>query len=300
MQRPARAPARLLLTRLALSLARTTSKLGRRLLPGLPFIALLAGALNSCMALPPAIADPAKIALPASRIPTSKAGELSPGLTPTKRSSGASLPIVTPDPSLFRPSATPSAGADRLMPTPSLTPRPLRISMLLYLDGERLARWNYLIDQTTLIADNVAAYSPSANGRFAALLKRASASSSKATPYSLWRMDLTNSDLVELLPSTPWLDHLSISPNGQWVAYGGSAGQKTIQVLPATQPGAPIPAGDCEAENQEICRGFSWSPNSQEGFWVDERGIWLFNLYRRQPALISPAQIEVSDPKGKK
>lgn len=159
-------------------------------------------------------------------------------------------------------------------------------------------RWDYVTNFSGVLAENVEAYSASANGQRIALLRSQGITANGVEVFDLDVFDLQTKQIYTRLHDIPRLFQLSTSPNAQWLAYQEKMEGGAMYLLHLTSEAAPQPAGQCDAKVAAHCSQFSWSLDSQVILWGDERGIWKYVLSDPAPAVIHNGEVEVTDPRG--
>ncbi len=242
---------------------------------------------------------------PAGRFPSASTSTVARTELPPPKS-----PTTTPTPTRTRflatytltATATPTRRRATVTPTLSPTPiRALQTSRLLYQSGEELLSWDPLTNRINSIADRVAVYAVSANGRKIALLQSLKITGNGMERFNLSLLDVATNQVSLLSEATPRLANLSLSPDGRWMAYY-SPHQGGKIIIRSTEVGAqPIEAGDCQPVNQPTCSpNPAWSADGDYLVWSDGRGIWLRWRTLQETRLVLGSRIEVNDPKGKK
>ncbi len=187
-----------------------------------------------------------------------------------------------------------------LSPHPSPTPDPIGFSKLLYISKGSLFLFDRIKNEKTLIAAYVSQFSVSRNGRRLVYLQNKQITANAEQLYELYRYDLLNGQSTQLMAETPQLYHLTISPDGRYLAYATQADGGEIITLSTDRSSSSIPIGHCEPNQPQHCKELLWSPDGQGLVWNDLHGIWFSYLSNGKAKLVSPDKIEVIDPKGKK
>jgi hypothetical protein len=258
-----------------------------------------------------------------------------PNLTATPQPTWTPSPTFTPTllPTIVPPIHTPVAGQ-----LPRMT------YDLLFLGKYSLMRWNHRTGQIeTLVAPDiqgernwgrnqkvawmagpgspdgsVSSFSVSADGQKIALRR---ISGSTASEIDLFEMSTRQTTPLVQAPGQD-LVHVSISPDGQWVAYiqvgsfpsvptiltppggyrtglalspaipvGGGTSAGMIYAVRTDAPDRRIEVGYCAEERTEEhwweCSGFVWSPDSRSIAWNDGRGVWVAELGQPARQLVS-------------
>jgi hypothetical protein len=241
-------------------------------------------------------------------------------------------PTVTPLPtSIPLPTLKPTSLPTIIPPIQSVTADHLpQISHdLLFLNNGRLTLWDHLTGQIEILVGPETASTPSiqpvafmtgpgspygsvngfsvSNDGTKIALSRVVA----FTNYEIAFFDLGTRQLTSVYQGGSQGDDLlgmSISPDGQWIAYipqdlsssqdhrrplglaapalypsaGGGIRSGTIYAVRTDQLGEPIPVGVCGSGSAQDysrdCVGMLWSPDSGSIAWSDGRGIWLAQL----------------------
>ncbi|MBN2549135.1 MAG: PD40 domain-containing protein [Anaerolineales bacterium] len=195
-----------------------------------------------------------------------------------------------------------STPTPEIQPTP--TPRHQMVSDLLFLSNERLMRWDHTTGYLGMLVEGVKSYSASASGREIALLRTREITANGIELFDLDLLDFKTMQLIRLEEKLPRLYSMTISPDGNWIAYILQEESFQIQTARIEQTGSsptlslPLTIGDCQPQAEGQCIQLAWSPDSRSLLWNDSRGIWLGTIDKNLSHLVLPAQIEVLDPKG--
>lgn len=270
----------------------------------------------SCSALPSGFPKSAVVGgIPTTGTP---AGELQLESTPLSAPE-ISLPLDYPQETSLvlkrNSSQTPTVKAENQLPTESLptptpeaqptpTPRHQMVSDLLFLSNERLMRWDHTTGYLGMLVEGVASFSASASGREIALLRPREITADGIELFDLDLLDFETMQLVRAKEKIPRLKSMTISPDGNWIAYFIQDEILQVYIDRIDQPGSNPNAsqgqtpGECQPQAADQCSQLAWSPDSQSLLWKDHRGIWLGTVDKNQARLVLPAQVEVVDPKG--
>ena len=190
-------------------------------------------------------------------------------------------------------------------PSPAAPPgwNPAMASDLLFRTDSLLVRWDPFTQSADLLADNVAAFTPSPTGRTVILLRPANIAANGVERFDLLLLDLQSGQSLPLLAQTPRLYHLAVSPDGQRLAYLEQADGGDVYTLRLPSPGQPASAeplrlGVCQPGPRPGCTPPAWSPDSLSLLWLDERGAWLSILRPDDARLVQSLEVTVNDPRG--
>ncbi|MEW5868412.1 MAG: hypothetical protein AB1894_03995 [Chloroflexota bacterium] len=183
-------------------------------------------------------------------------------------------------------------------PWPTRTPLPEHTSDLLYLSDERLMRWDHVTGYAVTLAEGVAAYTASADGRRVALLRAHNVAANGVALYDLDLLDFSSGRLTSLAQQVSRMYGLAFSPNAAWIAYTSQPDGGQVQIIPGTAPGEALDLGACQQAQEVQCAQLVWSPDSRSILWSSADGLWLAEVEKRASRLVHPAQVEVIDPKG--
>jgi dipeptidyl aminopeptidase/acylaminoacyl peptidase len=176
---------------------------------------------------------------------------------------------------------------------------PESTSQLLFITEGRLAQWNPVSDEMSLLATRVVEYSASTNGEAITVLRARGVEGSDLQGFSLMLVDVAGNKKLTLLEQSDHLYNLSVSPDGRWIAYTTQAGGGSIFVMRTQVDSQAIKLGACENELELTCEGIiTWSPDSTNIAWSDASGIWVSDLEPDNAHIAMPNRIEVKDPKG--
>jgi hypothetical protein len=110
--------------------------------------------------------------------------------------------------------------------------------------------------------------------------------------------DFETKQLNYLVESVPGMFGVSISPDGNLVLYNQESSTGEIYIVKNEPNSSPEVLGVCIGSQNEDCRDFSWSPDSQMIIWSNPNGIWAADLSDLPGYLLHPNRITVTDPKG--
>lgn len=233
-----------------------------------------------------AVTSPTLTALPASATPQKTRAAIE---TTTASGDAPATTGATPPTPVVQPAAAAS-------------PTPQPVANLLYLSGETLLRWDPLTNRATRLAQGVTQYEP-VGSKQVLLLRSQPVVANGAALFEVSLLDLATRQIAPLLPETPRLHNLAISPNGEWLAYTSLKDGGAVNLLPLT-PGEAAPEphnlGLCLQERPADCTGLAWSGDSRLLLWSDTRGVWLANLEEGTASLATTDRLEVTDPRGGK
>jgi hypothetical protein len=119
---------------------------------------------------------------------------------------------------------------------------PSRTSDLVYLQGERLMRWDHVTNYATILAENVAEFATSPGGGVIVLLQPQRVggiilrSANGVQYFDLQLLNLSSMQMAPVRQHVTRLYHMSVSPDDNWLAYTLTAqgGQILLQRLPQT------------------------------------------------------------------
>jgi hypothetical protein len=187
-----------------------------------------------------------------------------------------------------------------VVPTSTVASIPHFSSDLLFLSERRLGRWNDVSDELSLMAANVVSFASSENGHQIALMRSHGITHQNENLFDLDVMDLQTNRTRTLLQDTQQVFLISISPDGQWIAYTTQELGGSIFLLSTENEASPLKLGNCSQPDHTLnCNnGPVWSLDSRSLAWSDEQGVWVYAMESDQTELAVPGKLEVSDPKG--
>jgi hypothetical protein len=199
--------------------------------------------------------------------------------------------------------ATPAAEAP--IPTATRSRQPSPVSDLIYLAADRLMRWDPLTRHAIPLAQNVAGFVASADGRVILLLRPQNITANGAQRYKLEALRLEDQQIVTLFDDASQPGQILASPDGSLVAFTQSlTGGETIYLLPLDPGSKPQKLGVCQPAPAGECAALAWSPDSQSLLWSDAQGLWQASTTVGETAskaqLVHPNKVQVLDPKGQK
>ncbi len=207
-------------------------------------------------------------------------------------------PIANPTATTASPEKT--SAPPTIVPTSTVASIPHFSSDLLFLSERRLGRWNDVSDGLSLIAANVVSFASSDNGHQVALLRSHGIANQNGNLFDLDVIDLQTNRTRTILQDTQQIFLMSISPDGQWIAYTTQELGGSIFLLSTGNSASPIKLGNCSQPDHTLnCdNGPLWSLDSRSLAWSDEQGVWVYSMENDQTELAVPGKLEVSDPKG--
>lgn len=211
--------------------------------------------------------------------------------TPDAEETGLQLSVV---PASQQPALTSSSPVS----TPTPAGEPGKTSDLLFLSGPRLLRWDHVTNFTTGLAENVVDFSPSASGEKIAMLRRQNITANGIQLYNLDILDLKEKQIHTLIENSPPLFQISLSPNGERIAFMAQDGIGQVFVQSTIEGSDPEKIGECWPANEMHCQRLSWSPDGRSMVWSDRTGVWLSSMRDKLSRLVLPNQVEVNDPEN--
>jgi len=160
-------------------------------------------------------------------------------------------------------------------------------------------RWDHVTNYMVPLAENVSTYSISADGRKVALLRSTRVAANGTALFNLDLLDLDTKQTSSLLKGIPQIRGILISPNARWIAFQEGGAKPSLYAISINKPDERKQLGICNSDDG-YCETASWSPDSNSLLWEDNLGIWVSDLDRSNPTLITSPVYEVTDPKGQK
>jgi len=171
-------------------------------------------------------------------------------------------------------------------------------SDLLFLSGGNLMRWDHVTNFFNVLVENVVDFSVNESASHIALLKSANVSRNGVELFHLAVLDLDTKQLQYLLEDTPRLFHISISPDGEWVAYKDEQDNGLIYGIHLDDSQYPHELYACNDADTAKCDLLQWSPVSAELLWSDVDGIWMADFEDISVSQVYSNTIQVADPDG--
>jgi WD40 repeat protein len=228
-----------------------------------------------------------------------------PPITPSAKSSPqASYELFQKEQSLNRPannlpSATQAIPFQPISPSGTPLPHPDQTSDLVYIASGNLMRWDYVTGFSGALIGGVSEFSASANGKKIALLRPKKIAANGVELFDLALLDFESMQVTNILEQMPRLYHITISPDGGYIAYTLDQQSGPIYVLPTGNSAKPRELGKCYLTEGTSCQELVWSPDSKQLLWSDAQGIWESAPDQAVPHLVHSGKLEVSDPQGK-
>jgi hypothetical protein len=185
-----------------------------------------------------------------------------------------------------------------LTPSAFVPNYPSKTSDLLTIVENDLVRWDYVTNFMVPLVQGVIDFSVSADGNRIVLLRFPKVTANGKAIFDIDVLDLKSKKIQNLRKGLSAIHHLLLSPDGRWLAYQQDADEKYIIGIQLSLPDNDIKIGLCDQPDNEPCSSISWSPDSQVLLWEDRHGIWMSQLSKNEPKLISSHKIQFLDPKG--
>jgi hypothetical protein len=183
------------------------------------------------------------------------------------------------------------------MPTATPARAAIPVSSLLYLSNDRLMRWDRRTTLAEPLADGVAAFAASADGRSVAYTQLQGMAANGVLRYNLIHLNLVTLTSTAVLTQSPALRMFAISPNGLRLAFVPDVEGRPIYGASLEQR-IPQRLGACASDDPTLCDRLAWSPDSSSLAWSDASGAWLAAFDGQPARLAIPSEIQVTDPKG--
>jgi hypothetical protein len=195
---------------------------------------------------------------------------------------------------------TPTAASQVLAPEPltDTIPEYGETSDLLYLDEDKLMRWDHITNYSSMLIDGISEYDVSQSGNQIAVLKKMKVTADGQEIFNLGVFDFKTKQLNYLVESVAGMFGVSISPDGKLILFNKESPTGEITIVKNEPDPNPEVLGICIGSQNEDCNEFSWSPDSQKIIWRNPNGIWLADVTDLPGFLLHPNKITVTDPKG--
>ena len=276
-------------------------------------VLLICGAflLASCSALParlPLLSTPAASQNDSAPSPTidppsiiKETAQAPSATSSTTLTKSSQIPTSTPTLPLLRTrqitESPPVISKPTFTPTPSEAPN--LISYFLFIADGKLKLWDHFSQRINTLAEDVVEYSVSQNGQKIAILQSKDIAANGVALYHLALLDMETSQTTTVIPETARIYGVSISPDGRWIAYTSQENGGTIYTQPLEEDAQARKMGECVHEHELQCISkVTWSPDSSELLWSDERGVWISDLKQDAPQLVLPQKLQIQDPQG--
>jgi hypothetical protein len=210
--------------------------------------------------------------------------------TPTPDSLAISAPISPTAPTLLE--ITPSPGITATQTTGW-------ISDLIFQSKTDLIRWQPDSTEAQRISEQAIRYAASRDGSQIAVLQNRQITANAEQLFDLVIFHSWAGDPVTILPSTPKLDLLTVSPDGRWVNFLDPDQPDRILQSTTRQAVDPTYIGDCQRVSPEHCTVLIWSSDSRDLMWSDRQGLWVSHE-SQQASLVAAPVVETIDPQGEK
>jgi WD40 repeat protein len=123
-----------------------------------------------------------------------------------------------------------------------------------------------------------------------ALLRSKGITANGVELFNLDLYDVTSEEAWTIVGNSTRISHMTLSPDGEWIAYKKEEDPYRIILLPTSERAG---AGEVSisGDNSRILDGFEWSPDGRYLAWIDSSGIWLSDSRGFQPRLAVPNTI---------
>ena len=258
-------------------------------------ISLVSGCDGSLVLLSPELAT-----FPPTKITPKPTTTLLPGI---KSTSQVIVATSTQSPDL--PPATSAAISTEILNTPT-TPASrfssklnlTSTSDLLYISEGLLMRWDHMTGYTGSLVNRVIDYAASEDGNQVAMLRTRGITANGLALYDLAMLNFETKQVQTLIENTSRLDELSISPDGQWIAYINPNQGNRVFALTIASPELLYELGTCTPANNDSRNQMRWSPDNKAIMWSDRRGIWISQLEQPMARMVQSNHVKISDPQG--
>lgn len=207
------------------------------------------------------------------------------------------FPSQTPITKTESPTVNPSE-TGLAPPTPTSIKIPKYSSDLLYMSNNNLLLWDHVTNESSLVSNNVHDYSINSNGTLAAILMSKNIVANGVQLYDLGIVDIRLQQSIPILKSIPKIYNLSLSPDNKWIIYTSNYNGGRITAIETSGEQTTINLGFCHQLLNTPCDNISWSADSEQVIWSDQRGVWINELFGENPRLITQNQAPIDGPGG--
>ena len=251
---------------------------------------------------------------PSKRVASSQTpSNVSPTVTPTRGESTQEITeIVSPTPTESPPQISTAAA-------PVINLKDQIFSDLIFLSNGALVLWDSEdgvikpivqvppIDNAAkatiekgLPPGSILEYSADRRFRFIALFRSKGIAANGVELFDLALLDVEKGSFRLLIEEMPRIFQLSLSPDGQWIAYSTDEKTGRIYALGTDGIGKPIEIGSYTVDEDWEYGQILWAPDGRRLLWSDASGIWITNPDEPDAKQILTDVIEIKDLQGEK
>lgn len=143
-------------------------------------------------------------------------------------------------------------------------------------------------------------YSADRRFRFIAFFRSKGIAANGVELFDLALLDVEKGDFRLLIEEMPRIYQLSLSPDGQWIAYTTDEKAGRIYALRTDGIGKPIDIGSYTVDEDWEYGQILWAPDGRRLLWSDAGGIWITDPDEPDPRQILTDVIQIKDLQGEK
>jgi hypothetical protein len=160
-------------------------------------------------------------------------------------------------------------------------------------------RWDHVTNFTSILVDSVSTFVVNKSGMRIGIIKPKKVVANGEKLFDLVLLDFNEMKLHTILNSARALDHISISPKGDWIVFRSLADNGSIYLVSTTENnGERIKLGTCGQIDKVSCSELVWSNENLYLAWSDESGVWVTKPEEIRTERIIKPEIIIKDPEG--
>jgi len=160
-------------------------------------------------------------------------------------------------------------------------------------------RWDHVTNFTSILVDSVSTFVVNKSGMRIGIIKPKKVVANGEKLFDLVLLDFNEMKLHTILNSVRTLDHISISPKGDWIAFRNLADNRSIYLISTTDNIVErLKLGTCGSIENDFCSGLVWSNDNLYIAWSDKSGVWVTKPEDIRTERIIEPEIIIKDPEG--